>query len=317
MPLWSAVHEALSGYTTESNNSSFNIADVAMVIPEVVFSNVTLKMLRANMLINTDKATLKDRKEALNSIGMNRTTDIFMLAMGYNAVLLKQPVSALVGSHFIGDDMGVSVDLVLHDRLERFARNGFNMEGTDVPTTLNQRKDTLFMGVAPRSGWLRVLGSPISFISLNDLAASADLFYEKRVFHGRTDTVRHEPCRLIGDFEGPVKLVAADPLLAGTKQVGRKQPFVQRNVGSFKQAPYSHRKRLAAVSALVKTWACRLALKLVSLVHAAAVRTDNTIRPANLFKVLAGGGFIVEVLRSKLAHYSSYSHFLNDSRILL
>ena len=42
MPLWSAVHEALSGYTTESNNSSFNIADVAMVIPEVVFSNVTL-----------------------------------------------------------------------------------------------------------------------------------------------------------------------------------------------------------------------------------------------------------------------------------
>src|SRR5436309_3467545 len=45
--------------------------------------------------------------------------------------------------------------------------------------------------------------------------------------------MRHEPRALVRYAQHPVKLVSAHALLAGTKQVKRKEPLVQRNVAVF------------------------------------------------------------------------------------
>jgi len=95
-----------------------------------------------------------------------------------------------------------------------------------------------------------------------------------------------------------MKLVRTYPLLAGGHKAKGIKPFVQFDMGIFKDRPYGHSERLAAGVALAKSRSVAFAPKQFdfALLGFAAMRADRmSIRgPAQFFKVLPGGGFICE-----------------------
>src|SRR5262249_38335335 len=127
-----------------------------------------------------------------------------------------------------------------------------------------------------------------------DCSATRTKQFCRLVGHRVTDTVRHEPRRLVSHTENAVDLVAADALLAGTDQVRLQPPLVQRDLGPLENGAHGHGELRTAVSTEPKTGTVRLAVKAAIALCAATVRAYRARRPAQAFKVLAGGFFVAE-----------------------
>jgi hypothetical protein len=91
-----------------------------------------------------------------------------------------------------------------------------------------------------------------------------------------------------------MKLMRTYPLLAGGHKAKGVKPFVQFDMGIFKDCSYGHSERFAAAITLIKAGAMAFAFKFFDLFRFAAMRAYRAIRPAQFFKVLPGGGFIGE-----------------------
>ena len=76
----------------------------------------------------------------------------------------------------------------------------------------------------------------------------------------------------------------------------REQPLVHRNVRALEDRSHGRSELLAAFlgAAAVKTKTGGFADDRISVVHAAAVRADWTIRPADSLEMRPRGSFIVE-----------------------
>jgi hypothetical protein len=98
---------------------------------------------------------------------------------------------------------------------------------------------------------------------------------------------RSRPCPQVAP-----KLMSTNALLRGT-QVNRKQPFVQRDLGVFKDGPYRYRERLATTGALVQALPSALIIQLVRFADQTAMRTYRTIRPNLFFEALSRRFFVV------------------------
>ena len=106
--------------------------------------------------------------------------------------------------------------------------------------------------------------------------------------------MRHEPSALVGDPEYPVKVMGAHALLAGTEQVERVQPLIQRQVAIFKNRSNRHTELLFAGLALPHALTRVRALlgvglhfQLGRLANGAAMGTNRVIRPSLRFQILA------------------------------
>jgi hypothetical protein len=93
-----------------------------------------------------------------------------------------------------------------------------------------------------------------------------------------------------------VKLVAADALFAGAKQVHRLQPQVHRDVAVLENGSDLHGELLAALVALVKANAGRLTGHLANAVKAAAVGAYRALRPYAGFNPSDSGGLVLHYL---------------------
>src|SRR5436853_155537 len=96
--------------------------------------------------------------------------------------------------------------------------------------------------------------------------------------------MRHEPRALVRDLEGSVELVRAHTLLGRAQEEERKQPLVQRDVGSLKDRSNGDGVLLAARGALPQ--APRLGLQPIRRpLTLAAVRAHRAIWPADGLKI--------------------------------
>ena len=100
----------------------------------------------------------------------------------------------------------------------------------------------------------------------------------------------HEPRGLVRHAQGAANLVSRDALLAGSHEVGRQKPLVERNLGTLEHRPDRRRELLAASVALIQARAGALALQFRGFVHDAAMRADRTMRPTGSLKM--GAGFV-------------------------
>jgi hypothetical protein len=104
----------------------------------------------------------------------------------------------------------------------------------------------------------------------------------------------HKPGRLIGNIKTPGKLVGADSFLTRSHEVKGQQPFMQLDMGIFKQSAHGHGEMLAAAITLVKAGTVALALKFGNLLRFAALRANGLAFPAKYLKVLSGKVFVKE-----------------------
>jgi hypothetical protein len=133
----------------------------------------------------------------------------------------------------------------------------------------------------------------VDCINLDD---SAQLFNHAVLAHRKAETVHHEPNRFVGDSGHSVNLVGTHALLAGTEQVGSKQPTVQGSVGVLEDRANCDGELFAAAPAFSCPFADGLlgagtGFQLTSVIDFSAVRADRDIGPSNGFIELAGRYF--------------------------
>ena len=139
------------------------------------------------------------------------------------------------------------------------------------------------------------LAAEIGLVSLNDLVLTAkrrDRFGLAKAFTG---AVAKEPSCSLGQTEQAPDLKCAHALLGRHHQMRRRQPLVQRHLGTLVKRPDRHRKRLAAGVALVEAGVMGLAMHQRGLVGHAAMRAHRAVRPQLGFHLLAGLGLIGEL----------------------
>src|SRR3546814_472104 len=186
------------------------------------------------------------------------------------------------------------------------------MERTDTAAALDKGKGSLLTG-APDILWVALgnvlvllLAADEGFIGFNDLAGTAQRAGVGAFrAHGLTDTMGHEPSRLVGDAEHTMDLVRAHALLGRREHMDGQQPLVQRHLGALKDGADGDGELLAAGTAEPQTGPRALALDAAGIVDHAAVRADRTMRPADGLKMLAGRLLSLETRCSNVGHGSS------------
>ena len=102
----------------------------------------------------------------------------------------------------------------------------------------------------PTVGGLAAVRAPVGLVHFDDLTVATDA-RESVLAHGLADAVRHEPSRLVGHAEHPVKLVGAHALLGSAHQVSGEHPLAQRHLRPLEHGSDRDGELLAARVALV------------------------------------------------------------------
>jgi hypothetical protein len=178
------------------------------------------------------------------------------------------------------------------------------VERADFAAAFNKRKRCHLVSIASLR-FLAALLADEGFVDLNNAASAAQGRKAVRA-HGFAQAVRHEPSRLIGDFQNAVKLMAADALLGTAQKVRRLKPLVQRDMRGLENRADANRELLPASAAFLQpvtdnTFGVLLArlganaLENVDLICVAAMRANRAVRPKQSLKTRKRCFFIVKV----------------------
>ncbi len=200
-----------------------------------------------------------------------------------------------VRAELVGMDRAVTVNVNAHDRLQVLASDVRNVEGAHLAATLDQRKDFLLV-VHPALHLATTATAPIGLVGFNDFSAAAELASRFRL-HASAKAMRHEPRGFVRHAKHTLKLLAGNAFLGRANQMVRVNPLVERNLGIFKHGPNRHGVLGTAMAARQKASTHALGwvgLDAVLAIRAAAVRAYRAFGPADILKVRAGVGFVVE-----------------------
>src|SRR6266705_1380881 len=278
---------------------------LAVVVSEIEFSAIALQVLRADMMESTDNAALEDGEKPFDGVGMRIAAHIFAAAMVDRFVAGEHRRENSVLAFPVGHEASLSgVNL----RLQYWAQVG-GVHGRQVLRThfarlaLNKRKDH-FLTQSARSVLetlarmlVVLLPAYVGFVRLNSVAAPTK--YAAVRLHGFSDAVGQEPRALDGHAKSALQLVRADAFLTGRNQKDGLQPNMHRDMAGLEYSPDLDGKRLAAVVALVRTYAGALAAHLADTLYTAAMRAYWTLRPDTRFYEGISRFFVVKVRGGK------------------
>src|SRR6185312_8538650 len=242
-----------------------NAQPCPIVITEIKFREIAVKVTLFAVLIHALHAAFEDRIEAFDRIGMDGiehdlavhfpslVSHVFVLAVVNAQVCRKVARDAWIPLSLVGHQRAFRIDVGVHDLAERRGCGPVDMEAAGGAPALDKSQDDI---AELRATNVQPLGSTFglahqSFVHLDDLA-SATHRLDANCAHGFADAMRHEPSGLKRHSQGPRKLVARNALLAGAKQVHGLQPQVHGDVAGLENGPDLHRELLPALVALVK-----------------------------------------------------------------
>src|SRR5271168_5051023 len=116
--------------------------------------------------------------------------------------------------------------------------------------------------------------------------------------------MHHEPNRFVANACHAMDLMSRHPFLAGTEQVGREKPAMERDVRILKHCSDCDTELLAASVALPDTFTDGFigtgpCFKFARVIDFSAVRADGAIGPADRFIELAGAVFVADSVRNR------------------
>lgn len=193
---------------------------------------------------------------------------------------------------------------VLHDHTTNFASGDvLHLHGAGFPAALDERDDLSLVAITALSlpavlgmqnpGWRALNVALEGLVNLKGLAFAAERAGTAFV-HRLADTMTDEPAGLDIDAENAMKLVRADPLLAGADEMNRLEPDMQWNVARFEDGPDLDGERFPAGIALVYADPGALALERPRAINYAAVWAYPSIRPDLRLDVGVCGALIAE-----------------------
>ncbi len=240
--------------------------------------------------------------------------------------VLQAPVAAI----FVRVDFAARLDVLADFLMQRGPLGVRNHRGLDPALA-----GALAAFQQAHDGRLARAPGPGNFASLDRLMHEPGLAADKglvgfdlaregvrwAVLHGIPNAMQHEPCRLLGDAQRTVQLVAGDAVLAVGQQPDRGQPLAQGERAVLHDRPHFNGELLPSVFALAAPEAAR---GQIPGIIPATGRTAHAIRPAHrgeggkrpVLVTEIRDGFL-EGLRGRLCHVSSVAKPESESSILL
>ena len=252
-------------------------------------------MLHADLVEGTHDGTLEQAPHAFDAVRVDIAHDPFVEVVLHGVMLDAHTVpEATVGRKLVGvDGEGFIGDGALDEVVQGGPFRVRDALQADAPVTLHGTHDDGLVGRRVGSSALASLATTDKrLVHFDDPEQRRSL--EAVGSHGLTDAVTEVPSGLVGDSEGALHLVRADPLLRLDHQVHGHEPLPQRKLGVVEDRPRGHREAVAASVAIELVPSGDLGYG-----HVTATRAGDTRRPAQLFEVFPAGLFGSEAIHQR------------------
>lgn len=276
---------------------SEDIDVLAVVVPELKFSDVQRQIFTADLVIGTDHAALEDAPKAFNRVRMHGADNVVAAALADDPMRIGAIEEAIAGM-FVGREQA---DLVRHglvnEGVQRLGVGVVNHPQHDVALAADRANHGGLAGanaartaIALVAMLVRRLAAYIGFINLNNAAKLIEIHFDQR----RANAMAHIPSGFVGaETEMAMDLPRAHSLLAGEHQVNDLKPCSQVNIGVFKDRSGNVGEPIAASAAIRALPFEFHGLEFVRPVRAAA-RANDAIGPAARDQIGVAGVLIGE-----------------------
>ncbi len=295
------IHQPFAFGALERASGALCVFDAkarAVAVAEIELGEITMQMRLANAVIDTRDPALENRIVVFDRVRVRPTAElgVFVRRMIDGVVAGEFRADCGIDRAFIGHERALFVRMLVEDFLDLLAGDVGDVERTGAAIAFNEGNDG-FLGRGLVIGSVLRLAADVAFIGFNDLILSAERAFARleATAHRFANAMRHEPRRAVrAEAKIAEKLMRAHALLAGAKQMRGEQPLVHGDMRALEDRSHSGRELLATLMATVKAMARGFGNNRVGGVHNSAMRANRTIRPADDFKVLPSGGFVVE-----------------------
>src|SRR6266404_3165463 len=255
---------------------------VATIIAPREFVQITVKVLRADPMVDSEHLPLEVRPRALQPVDMAEVVaDVFTEAV-VDGVVVEPAFQADVARGLIAHDVGAGLNVLNHLPLYRLGAQIVHPHRADIAIAFHHAEHGGFSSYRPC-----VLPLPFVFVALFaadegfvDFDHPAERLVEGFGFRRLAEAMRHEPCGLLSDANIASKLSAGDTLLVTGDQPDSNEPLFQWQLCILENRSDLDREPLSAVAALV-----RFVVREVVDFRAAAVGTERPARPADRAEV--------------------------------
>jgi hypothetical protein len=280
------VGQTLSFDTLKRDSGALSVVNTklgAIILAEIKFSQVTIKVLFIDVLIDANQAMFENRKEAFKGVGMNVPARPFKLGM-IDAFMLRNGRVSVV-CRFVDYEAAISVNVLVevgHDAAV------IENHGADVTATLYEAQNSRvrLLTARPAFGLARV--GECGFVGFNRLTSAAHRA-GRAGGHNLADTMAEEPSGFHAAIKHPLNLASGDTFLARAKQVNDLKPEMQREMAVLENRSHANREGLLARVALVKASAGGLAVQAANARRFTAMGARRAARPKRGFHIRESG----------------------------
>ena len=233
---------------------SEDIGVMAVVVPELKFSDVERQGFLADLVIAANDPALEDAPKAFNCVGMDSSDDVFASSVLYDLVrvnLLDVPVAGPFVGHKQADLIG---DGVHHELGENFRADRANNARDDAALAADCANNRDFARAkaaattVPASAMLVVgLAADEGFVDFDHSAQLVEILFDQR----GANAMAHIPSGLVrAETDVAMDLPSAHALLAGQQQMDDAIPNPQIDVGILKDGSGNIGEPIAAGAAI-------------------------------------------------------------------
>ena len=268
-----------------------NMRIVAVVETPFQFLKVSVQVLPAHLVEGTNNGPLEQAPDPLDTVGVDLADNPLLGGMAHSPVYGVVIFNPHVGLQFIGVN---SLSLILDGSMNEIVegpppdiRDALDPDLSAVPLDGSGNPGLSFLASRPD---IAPLSTHQGFVHFHDTKQSGS--NKGIVAHGFTDAVAQIPGCLVGDSQGPMKLIGAHAFLGFAHEVDGRKPFTQGQVGVVHDGVRGDGEMVAA----------SLAVPLPAPLdpgHLCIAATDagNSIGPAQAFQMLAAFFIITETIK--------------------
>jgi hypothetical protein len=267
-----------------------------IVISELKLRNVQRHVFGAHLVERADHATLEDRPEAFNRVGVDGADNVLLAVVVDRLVIVFG--QSLIDEAFVGREQADFFrNHFAHENLTGFFGDAIKNAGDDIALAADSTDDRSFgrktmlarATLAPVPMLVFVLSADERLVNLDNAAELLNILDQSG-----SDFVAHEPCGFVGtEAHVAHDLRCAHALLAGEHEMGDFEPVAERLVGVLEDRPGDMGKPIAVRGALFALPVPPARLQVIDLGIAAA-RAMHTIGPPTGNQIGFAGFFVRE-----------------------
>jgi hypothetical protein len=200
-----------------------------VVIAKRLFVKISKQVERLDRNIRSLETALQQTPEILTSVRVNLPVHVSFGMVDY---LMSKLIEPVVGLERISVNRRASFDVLANHRVQFWLRASLDVLGANLAAALKNCGDYLFAFTTTALNFLCSLArvhvaSLTADESLINFYLATKLAAVNSILHSQTNSVEHEPCRLLGDLQMSVDLPRRNAILATGNEPNHRKPLIK------------------------------------------------------------------------------------------